>query len=31
VAILVCCGELNLLVCVCCRFHNNSLRPFTAG
>ena len=31
VAILVCCGELNLFVCVCCRFHKNSLRCVTRG
>ena len=31
VAILVCCGELNVFVCVCCRFHKNSLRCVTRG
>jgi hypothetical protein len=31
VAVLVCCGELNVLVDVCCYFHKNSLRCPTHG
>jgi hypothetical protein len=31
VAVLVCCGELNVLICVRCCFHKNILRDPTHG